>query len=89
MATTEADLVLLVLDRSQPLTQEDRELSQAYPEALCLVNKVDLPSAWPGESDQPCRQGEFKQEEFAPETDAGLRRKNAVLHRLGDKCVAG
>ena len=47
----EADLVLLVLDRSQPLTQEDRELSQAYPEALCLVNKVDLPSAWPGESD--------------------------------------
>lgn len=44
----EADLVLLVLDRSQPLTAEDRDLSQAYPEALRLVNKVDLPSAWSG-----------------------------------------
>jgi len=53
---TDADLVLLVLDRSQPLTAEDRELTQAYPEALCLVNKVDLPSAWSGElwpSDEP------------------------------------
>jgi tRNA modification GTPase len=46
-----ADLVLLVLDRSQPLTAEDRELCQAYPQALCLVNKVDLPSAWPGDGD--------------------------------------
>jgi tRNA modification GTPase len=46
-----ADLVLLVFDRSQPLTAEDRELCQAYPEALCLVNKVDLPSAWPGDGD--------------------------------------
>lgn len=53
---TDADLVLLVLDRSQPLTAEDRELTQAYPEALYLVNKVDLPSAWSGElgpSDEP------------------------------------
>ncbi|MFN7803144.1 MAG: GTPase [Planctomycetaceae bacterium] len=47
----EADLVLLVLDRSQPLTDEDRDLYEAYPEALCLVNKVDLPSAWPGENE--------------------------------------
>jgi tRNA modification GTPase len=47
----EADLVLLVLDRSQPLTAEDRELCQAYPQAICLVNKVDLPSAWPGDGE--------------------------------------
>ena len=47
----EADLVLLVLDRSQPLTAEDRELCQSYPQALCLVNKVDLPSAWPGDGE--------------------------------------
>jgi len=42
----EADLVLLVLDRSQPLTDEDRALCHDYPQSLWLANKADLAPAW-------------------------------------------
>lgn len=45
-AARQADLVLLVLDGSAPLTEEDREamdLAQAAPACLCIVNKADLP----------------------------------------------
>jgi tRNA modification GTPase len=41
-----ADLILLVLDRSEPLTDQDRRLIAEYPTALIVANKVDLPSAW-------------------------------------------
>jgi len=41
-----ADLVLLVLDRSEPLTAADRGLIAAFPAALRLANKADLPVAW-------------------------------------------
>jgi tRNA modification GTPase len=43
---TGADLVLLVLDRSEPLRAEDRELIDSMPGALLVVNKSDLPAAW-------------------------------------------
>jgi tRNA modification GTPase len=43
-----ADLILLVLDRSEPLTDQDRRLIAEYPTALIVANKVDLPSAWDG-----------------------------------------
>jgi tRNA modification GTPase len=43
-----ADLILLVLDRSEPLTDQDRSLIAEYPAALIVANKVDLPSAWDG-----------------------------------------
>jgi tRNA modification GTPase len=43
-----ADLILLVLDRSEPLTDVDRSLMAEYPTALIVANKVDLPSAWDG-----------------------------------------
>jgi tRNA modification GTPase len=43
---TGADLVLLVLDRSEPLTEMDRRLVLEFPNALTIANKVDLGSAW-------------------------------------------
>jgi tRNA modification GTPase len=47
-----ADLVLVVLDRSRPLTEDDRDLLQLHaPETrrLVIANKCDLPAAWPVE----------------------------------------
>src|SRR5262249_43718 len=41
-----ADLVLLVLDRSEPLRVEDRELIDARAGALLVANKADLTPAW-------------------------------------------
>ena len=44
-----ADLVLLVLDGSEPLTAEDRrllELAGESPAWLVVANKADLPAAW-------------------------------------------
>lgn len=45
-AAAAAELVLLVLDASQPLTAEDREaiaLAREAPRCICLLNKADLP----------------------------------------------
>ncbi|MEO6809448.1 MAG: GTPase [Isosphaeraceae bacterium] len=42
----EADLVLLILDGSEPLTSFDLALIDTHPEALHVVNKADLPRAW-------------------------------------------
>jgi tRNA modification GTPase len=41
-----ADLVLLVLDRSEPLTVSDLALLSSHPAALVVANKADLPAAW-------------------------------------------
>jgi tRNA modification GTPase len=40
------DLVLLVLDRSEPLTADDRALLDRVPEALVIANKADRAPAW-------------------------------------------
>ncbi|REK07431.1 MAG: GTP-binding protein [Planctomycetota bacterium] len=40
-----ADLVLLVVDRSRPLEPEDEALASAFPAALRVWNKCDLPAA--------------------------------------------
>jgi tRNA modification GTPase len=42
----EADLVLLVLDRSEPLQPIDRELVASADRAILVGNKSDLPAAW-------------------------------------------
>ncbi len=42
----EADLILLVLDRSEPLTESDRQLVATTEQALIVANKCDRPSAW-------------------------------------------
>ncbi len=41
-----ADLVVVVLDRSEPLTAEDRRILRDHPAALVVANKADLPAAW-------------------------------------------
>lgn len=41
-----ADLVLLVLDRSEPLSSSDFELIEGFPSALLVASKADLPIAW-------------------------------------------
>jgi small GTP-binding protein len=40
-----ADLVVLVLDVTQPL-EGQRELIERYPEAIRVINKMDLPGIW-------------------------------------------
>ncbi len=45
----QADLVLLLLDRSVALTGEDLGLLERMPRTLVVANKSDLASAWTGE----------------------------------------
>ena len=45
-----ADLVILVLDGSEPLTEADHSLISALPNALLVANKSDLPPFWSVES---------------------------------------
>jgi tRNA modification GTPase len=47
----EADLVVLVLDRSVPLQPIDHELIASQPTAIIAANKSDLPPAW--HADEP------------------------------------
>ncbi len=42
----DADLVLVVLDRSEPLQSVDREMLAETAPALAIASKIDLPSAW-------------------------------------------
>jgi len=42
----EADLVVVVLDRSEPLTGMDREILEDHREAMIVANKSDLPLSW-------------------------------------------
>ena len=59
-----ADLVVLVLDGSEPLTEEDRRLlgengvaeGGPRPRRLVVVNKADLPAAW----DSACLEGALR-----------------------------
>lgn len=46
--TAQADLILLMLDRSMPLTEEDKEVLSllAGRKAFILINKSDLPAVW-------------------------------------------
>ena len=42
----QADLRLLLLDTSQPPQPDDRQLLGAWPDALIIAHKSDLPGAW-------------------------------------------
>lgn len=41
-----ADLILLLLDYSQPATDDDKRLLKQYPEAIVVAHKSDLPQKW-------------------------------------------
>jgi tRNA modification GTPase len=43
-----AELVVLVFDRSVPMTDADRELLEGHPGAICVANKTDRSSVWDG-----------------------------------------
>ncbi|QDV37493.1 GTPase [Tautonia plasticadhaerens] len=47
----EADLVLLVLDLSEPLTEVDRALIAEHPSAILACNKADLTASWGPEAE--------------------------------------
>lgn len=58
-----ADLILLVIDASVLPTQDDEELLAAFPRAIRVGNKADLPDAWgeqlPGDAVRvSCRTGD-------------------------------
>jgi tRNA modification GTPase len=42
----QADLVVVVLDRSEPLTELDRSILLEHPGAVVVANKSDLPTSW-------------------------------------------
>jgi tRNA modification GTPase len=44
-----ADCRVLVLDVSEPPHADDRRLLAAWPDAICLAHKADLPNVWGGE----------------------------------------
>ena len=64
-----ADLVILVLDRSEPLLATDRDLIGSTPGALLVGNKSDLPPAW--EPDETI-QGWSAMVSVSAESGAGL-----------------
>jgi tRNA modification GTPase len=41
-----ADLSVLILDRSEPLTPKDLDLIASHDQGLIVANKADLPAAW-------------------------------------------
>ncbi len=41
-----ADMVIIVVDRSTPLTSEARAILAEHPDGLVVANKADLPAAW-------------------------------------------
>lgn len=45
-ACARADLVVAVLDRGEPLSEEDRKILDEWPAALRVANKADRPAAW-------------------------------------------
>jgi tRNA modification GTPase len=45
-AIGQSDWQLVVLDRSQPLTDEDEAILRSCPRPIVVVNKTDLPAAW-------------------------------------------
>ena len=76
LASMNADLVLLVLDRSEPLADQDRELIGTYPQSLLVANKSDLPGSW--------NSAEVAAHAVSAETGAGLE---ALLEAISRRLV--
>lgn len=89
-AMAQADVILAVLDGSAPLTKEDLALVHALDagKALLLINKGDLPAAWPESAldalwcgARPIRLAAAQPETLAP-LKAELERRAAVSDQL-------
>jgi tRNA modification GTPase len=76
----DADLVLLVLDRSEPLHDVDRHLLQNAPAAIIVANKCDVQPAWTSlDAEQQGRELHFVSAETGDGIDRLIR---AMEHRL-------
>jgi tRNA modification GTPase len=75
-AIRNADLVVLVLDQSEPLTREDRDLIETHPQSLPVANKCDLSAAWNSE--------EIVALAVSAETSEGL---DALLEAISQRLV--
>jgi tRNA modification GTPase len=53
-ASAEADITLLILDATQGVVDEDRALIARFPDAMLVVNKVDVGSGFPEAAHQRC-----------------------------------
>lgn len=42
-AANESDVVIIILDVTKPLSEEERSLLRQFPNAICVLNKIDLP----------------------------------------------
>jgi tRNA modification GTPase len=85
-AAETADLSLVVVDRSRPLSDEDRAfIAAAGNRRLLVINKVDLPSAWNGAG--PVGGAGAAAIEISVETGAGIDRlREAIAAQLiGDE----
>jgi tRNA modification GTPase len=83
-AIVDADAILLVVDRSQPYSQQDAALRQQSSQSLCVVvmNKSDLPSAWPPEEMQKFA-GNWPFVEVSAKTGSGIEElRTAILKGL-------
>ena len=78
-ALQDSDLVLVVLDRSRPLDEADREVLHltAGAERVVVANKSDLPSGWSG--------GEPSDRACSALTGAGVAELKALLEQWVDR----
>jgi tRNA modification GTPase len=90
--TTEADFLLIVIDRSRPLNGDDMDLLNAsrHKRALVVINKMDLPSASRFEA-QTNILGQYKTVEISALTGQGIDRlKEAIKEAvLSDNALPG
>lgn len=79
-AIVDADAILLVVDRSQPHLQQDAALRQQVSHASCVVvmNKSDLPSAWPPE-EMWAFAGGWPLVEVSAKTGSGIEELRATI----------
>ncbi|MFQ5808965.1 MAG: tRNA uridine-5-carboxymethylaminomethyl(34) synthesis GTPase MnmE [Armatimonadota bacterium] len=78
-----ADIVLAVLDRSEPLAEDDRELLASIPpgRSLVVLNKSDLPRALPQE-DLPDACGDVRMVETSATERTGLEELEDAITEL-------
>lgn len=75
-----ADVVVLVLDRSEPLGWSDIDLMSTHQDAVVVANKSDLAAAWsPGE--------ELRGREFVEVSAATGQGVESLVERLGARLV--
>jgi tRNA modification GTPase len=73
-AAAAADVTIVVLDRSQPLTADDRVLMEEARKAVRVASKADLPAAWSA--------GEIDALPVSSLTDEGVSELRAALASL-------